>query len=272
MAVSKRTRFEVLRRDNHTCRYCGGTAPDVVLTVDHVTPVALGGTDDPSNLVAACKDCNAGKSSSSPDAAMVEDVKQADLKWAEAMQRVADKRAKESAARNAYVARFEATWSRWHTGWDDREIYRPSGWRASVEKFYHLGVPIEEIEHLVNVACGNERIRPDDTFRYFAGCVWRAVTAMQEEAKALLDEADPLPPPDDFSLAERCYLNGWLNGYFTRRAVSLRTDPVASVVDHMTFGRGVGETDDYGITYLEGQDPRDLVARSVEQEVRRHGA
>ena len=26
MAVSKRTRFEVLRRDSHTCRYCGQSA------------------------------------------------------------------------------------------------------------------------------------------------------------------------------------------------------------------------------------------------------
>ena len=69
MAVSKRTRFEVLRRDNYTCRYCRSTENQ--LTVDHVTPVALGGTDDPSNLVAACRDCNAGKASSSPDAETV---------------------------------------------------------------------------------------------------------------------------------------------------------------------------------------------------------
>ena len=65
MAVTKRVRFEVLRRDNHTCRYCGASAPDTTLTVDHVTPVALGGSHDPSNLVAACKDCNAGKASTS---------------------------------------------------------------------------------------------------------------------------------------------------------------------------------------------------------------
>ena len=26
MALSKRLRFEILRRDNHTCRYCGGAA------------------------------------------------------------------------------------------------------------------------------------------------------------------------------------------------------------------------------------------------------
>ena len=39
MAVSKRTRYEVLRRDNHACRYCGASAPDAKLTVDHVLPV-----------------------------------------------------------------------------------------------------------------------------------------------------------------------------------------------------------------------------------------
>ncbi len=61
MAVSKRTRFEVLRRDNFTCRYCRST--EGALTIDHVIPVALGGTDDPDNLVAACHDCNAGKGS-----------------------------------------------------------------------------------------------------------------------------------------------------------------------------------------------------------------
>ncbi|MFF0777048.1 HNH endonuclease [Streptomyces sp. NPDC003720] len=63
MAVSKRLRYEILRRDNHTCRYCGASAPDVPLRIDHVTPVALGGTDHPSNLVTSCEPCNNGKSS-----------------------------------------------------------------------------------------------------------------------------------------------------------------------------------------------------------------
>lgn len=63
MAVSKRLRYEILRRDNHTCRYCGASAPDVPLRVDHVTPVALGGSDKPENLVTSCEPCNSGKSS-----------------------------------------------------------------------------------------------------------------------------------------------------------------------------------------------------------------
>jgi hypothetical protein len=63
MAVSKRLRFEIFRRDSHTCRYCGATAPGTPLRVDHIVPVALGGTDHPSNLVTACEPCNSGKTS-----------------------------------------------------------------------------------------------------------------------------------------------------------------------------------------------------------------
>lgn len=62
MSVSKRQRFRVLVRDRFTCRYCGRSAPEVVLHVDHVLPVCRGGTDDEANLVAACRDCNSSKS------------------------------------------------------------------------------------------------------------------------------------------------------------------------------------------------------------------
>lgn len=61
--LSVRTRFEVFKRDNFTCRYCCRTTPDVVLEIDHVVPVVDGGSDDPMNLVTACWECNAGKSS-----------------------------------------------------------------------------------------------------------------------------------------------------------------------------------------------------------------
>ncbi|MCZ4509941.1 HNH endonuclease [Streptomyces sp. ActVer] len=76
MAVSKRLRYEILRRDNHACRYCGATAPNVTLNVDHVIPKSLGGSDKPTNLVTSCADCNAGKTSSMPNAEPVADVDQ----------------------------------------------------------------------------------------------------------------------------------------------------------------------------------------------------
>ncbi|MER6444121.1 HNH endonuclease [Streptomyces venezuelae] len=64
MPVSKRLRYEILRRDNHTCRYCGTAAPAIPLRIDHVMPVALGDTDIADNLVTSCEPCNNGKSSS----------------------------------------------------------------------------------------------------------------------------------------------------------------------------------------------------------------
>jgi hypothetical protein len=58
---SARLRFAVLQRDGFACHYCGRKAPEVELHVDHVIPVAEGGSSDDDNLVAACTDCNHGK-------------------------------------------------------------------------------------------------------------------------------------------------------------------------------------------------------------------
>lgn len=59
--ISKKLRFEVFKRDNFTCQYCGRMAPDVVLEIDHINPVANNGTNDIINLITSCKDCNRGK-------------------------------------------------------------------------------------------------------------------------------------------------------------------------------------------------------------------
>lgn len=59
--LSKRTRFEIFKRDGFKCLYCGSTPVEKALRVDHVIPVVAGGTNDPANLVTTCFDCNAGK-------------------------------------------------------------------------------------------------------------------------------------------------------------------------------------------------------------------
>lgn len=61
MSISKKLRFEVFKRDKFTCQYCGRTAPDVILEVDHIHPKAANGKDDIMNLVTSCYDCNRGK-------------------------------------------------------------------------------------------------------------------------------------------------------------------------------------------------------------------
>jgi 5-methylcytosine-specific restriction endonuclease McrA len=62
--IRAQMRFRVLQRDGFRCRYCGrsGSAPGVVLHVDHVVPLAAGGGSTEHNLVTACEECNLGKS------------------------------------------------------------------------------------------------------------------------------------------------------------------------------------------------------------------
>lgn len=86
--IKKSKRFEILFRDRFRCRYCGAKAPDTRIEVfkregaenvssfwddpisengwntyqvDHIIPVAQGGSNDDANLVTCCWDCNAGK-------------------------------------------------------------------------------------------------------------------------------------------------------------------------------------------------------------------
>lgn len=63
-AIGPELRFAILSRDGFRCRYCGRGTPEVALHIDHILAVAKGGTDDESNLCAACAECNLGKSDS----------------------------------------------------------------------------------------------------------------------------------------------------------------------------------------------------------------
>lgn len=60
-SISKKLRFEVFKRDSFRCQYCGRNAPDVILEVDHIKPVAEGGKNTLLNLITSCRDCNRGK-------------------------------------------------------------------------------------------------------------------------------------------------------------------------------------------------------------------
>jgi 5-methylcytosine-specific restriction endonuclease McrA len=60
--VSTWLRQRVLERDACRCAYCGRQgSPTIPLEVDHIIPVAAGGTNISTNLVTACKPCNQAK-------------------------------------------------------------------------------------------------------------------------------------------------------------------------------------------------------------------
>ena len=102
--ISKKTRFEVFKRDAFKCQYCGRSSPDTILHVDHIKPVSKGGDNDLINLVTSRADCNGGKSARTldDDSAIVKQRAQLEelnvrreqlemmLKWREGLKGIGD--------------------------------------------------------------------------------------------------------------------------------------------------------------------------------------
>lgn len=185
MAVSKRLRYEILRRDNHTCRYCGATAPDVKLTVDHVLPVALGGSDEPTNLVAACGDCNAGKTSSSPDAPLLADVAEKALLWDRALALAVERREARFEQRQTLLEYFEDAWAA-HNGTD---APLGSDWRETVHRFYLLGLNVSELDDAIGIA-NRSSVADSKVWKYFCGICWNKVRELETDARHLIDTGE----------------------------------------------------------------------------------
>lgn len=187
MALSKRLRFEILRRDNHACRYCGRSAPEVQLSVDHVIPVALGGSDEPSNLAASCRDCNGGKTSSSPDQSTVEDVSQRSIRWSAAMEKAAQEmlRAYDEPERKAIHDAVLKAFPRYYY---DRI---PAHYTEDIDRFIAAGLPEETILEMAYLAATKSGIQK--RWAYFSGCCWKKVTQLQERAMQILAEEDGEP-------------------------------------------------------------------------------
>ena len=178
MAVTKRTRFEVLRRDDYTCRYCGQCAPDVKITIDHVLPVALGGTDDPSNLAAACWDCNVGKASTKPDETTVTEVAEDALRFARLTKSAWEMRISKIDDEATYVDAVA----------DAITFGVPEEWRTSIGRFYGMGVPLEVVLDAARIAA--DKFDPygnTDRFKYMCGVIWNQA---REVSSAVADRID----------------------------------------------------------------------------------
>ncbi|NET87405.1 MAG: HNH endonuclease [Kamptonema sp. SIO1D9] len=51
----------VFARDNYCCQSCGKTSQQTILNIDHIIPLAKGGSNDISNLQTLCCSCNQKK-------------------------------------------------------------------------------------------------------------------------------------------------------------------------------------------------------------------
>lgn len=64
--MTPKLRKYIIERDNHTCKYCGNSTkkePNLLLEVDHIIPLAKGGTTVEENLQTLCWKCNRSKGS-----------------------------------------------------------------------------------------------------------------------------------------------------------------------------------------------------------------
>lgn len=187
MALTKRLRYEILRRDNHTCRYCGESAPDVKLTVDHVLPVALGGKDDATNLVAACRDCNAGKSSSHPDQPLIDQVSDDAIRWAQAVVHASQEIEKYIGDRTKYINAVRKHWNSYGYGPSDNrhKVLVPSGWRDSVRTFMRRGLPLSAFREAIDITMDRDMVALPGKWRYCMGIAWKMLDDIEETAKTI---------------------------------------------------------------------------------------
>lgn len=203
MAISKRLRYEVLRRDGYACHYCGAQAPEVKLVVDAVVPEALGGSHkDPANLITACDPCNNGKTSSSPDAPLVATVSEDAIRWSHAMAEAARRMQAELAGHREIYEQFDRWWSRWTCGRDELPIPRPDGWESSIDSFLAASLPLDVLEWCVRKAMASAAA-PDGKWKYMCGIAWKKVRELQETARGLADGTSADADDEEISPEER---------------------------------------------------------------------
>lgn len=59
--IPSQVRKYVYERDNFQCQSCGKNISETTLNIDHIIPLAKGGSNDISNLQTLCSSCNQQK-------------------------------------------------------------------------------------------------------------------------------------------------------------------------------------------------------------------
>lgn len=174
MSISKGTRFDVFKRDEFTCQYCGRRPPEVTLEVDHIHPRAMGGDDDQMNLVTACADCNRGKSAKvlgsyvpRPDT---------DMAWLEMQQELAElKRYNEAKATRDKLldVAYDLLMAHWQRSIRNT-YYTPD---ENMLRYWIREFGPDEVEYAVDVVATKFDQRyfesRDHIMRYVGGILWK---------------------------------------------------------------------------------------------------
>jgi len=164
-AIGKKLRFDVFKRDGFICAYCGATPPTVVLQVDHIHPVAEGGTNDIDNLITSCQPCNIGKGanvltdipSSLKDKASFIAEQEAQIKGYYEVMREQEERIESEMWAIAEII---------ESGSPEKGMDR--GWLSSIKKFLKI-LGYFEVKESAEIARAKFKWGGKKTFLYFCG-------------------------------------------------------------------------------------------------------
>lgn len=176
--LSKKTRFEVFKRDGFTCQYCGAHPPSVILEPDHINPVANGGDNHIDNLITACFDCNRGKA-----ARLLTDIPQS----------LTDKAA-EIAEREAQIKGYQKIMKARRARIDSEaaevcgvyEAYNPGytltdSSMLTIRKFLER-LDVIDVCDAMEIAFTRTSVRANTEFKYFCGICWNLIKGRENGA------------------------------------------------------------------------------------------
>lgn len=173
--ISKGVRFEIFKRDDFTCQYCGAHPPNVILHVDHITPVKMGGGNEPENLITACEACNLGKSATPLD------------RVPQSLGAKAAETAEREAQIAGYAAALQAERERIEDdAWSVAEVLQPGaseGYNSSrlngIRTFVkRLG--LHAVLDAADIANSRYRRGTPRAFKYFCGICWNRIREADE--------------------------------------------------------------------------------------------
>lgn len=169
--ISKRTRFEIFKRDNFTCQYCGKSTPSVILEVDHIMPVCAGGGNTKENLITACFDCNRGKAGIE----LTQITESLEVKAAKILEKEEQYTAfikLQRKVENRLISEIERVSDIYSAAFPEYEL-SDSFKITSVKKFIEFlgSVEVESAMHVAISKCFNS----DRCIKYFCGICWNKI-------------------------------------------------------------------------------------------------
>ena len=182
--IKKGQRFDILKRDGFTCQYCGRKPPVVILHVDHILAVALGGSNDDDNLLTSCSDCNLGKSAKPVDriaAPVVFNFEEREdrMNQLKAYQKFLSE---QNTALEGWVEKICCQWAI-HDGQDPfaGKWTIPDELEDAVRQFVKR-LPMQEILDAINIAFSRYPTAGENyRFKFFCGVCWRKIRQAQEK-------------------------------------------------------------------------------------------